>query len=151
MRRNAKNREQADNPPVFLSFQRETMNNNYLTLAAPALLAALLSCPAHAAPDLGAAHKLYQANCAQCHGKDLEGAAGPNLADATWLHGQPSKANLVRLIGKGVPAKGMPDAGQRRCPQGRQRTGNGRRGRRKDRARAQAAQGIPDYRLCRQG
>jgi glucose/arabinose dehydrogenase len=108
MRRNAKNREQADNPPVFLSFQRETMNNNYLTLAAPALLAALLSCPAHAAPDLGAAHKLYQANCAQCHGKDLEGAAGPNLADATWLHGQPSKANLVRLIGKGVPAKGMP-------------------------------------------
>jgi len=79
------------------------MNKNILALAA-----ALLSSPAFAAPDLSAAHKLYQANCAQCHGKDLEGAAGPNLADATWLHGQPSKANLVRVIGKGVAEKGMP-------------------------------------------
>jgi len=73
-----------------------------------ALAAALLSAPAFAAPDLSAAHKLYQANCAQCHGKDLEGAAGPSLADATWLHGQPTKANLVRVIGKGVADKGMP-------------------------------------------
>lgn len=70
-------------------------------------LAALL--PAQAAPTgASAAHKLYLANCAQCHGKALEGAAGPNLADATWLHGQPSKTNLVRLIAKGVPDKGMP-------------------------------------------
>jgi glucose/arabinose dehydrogenase len=79
-----------------------------LTLAAPVLLAALLSSPASAAPDLTAAHKLYQANCAQCHGRDLEGAAGPSLADATWLHGQPTKANLVRVVGKGVVDKGMP-------------------------------------------
>lgn len=72
----------------------------------PALAAALLSASALAAPT--EAHKLYLANCAQCHGKDLEGAAGPNLTDATWLHGEPTKANLVRLIGKGVPDKGMP-------------------------------------------
>jgi glucose/arabinose dehydrogenase len=77
-------------------------------LAAPALAAALLSSLASAAPDLTAAHKLYQANCAQCHGKDLEGAAGPNLSDASWLHGQPTRANLLRVIGKGVVDKGMP-------------------------------------------
>jgi len=74
-----------------------------------ALAAALLSSNALAAPEgMAAAHKLYQANCAQCHGKDLEGAAGPNLADSAWLHGQPTKANLVRLISKGVADKGMP-------------------------------------------
>ncbi|WP_426318658.1 DUF7133 domain-containing protein [Pseudoduganella sp. R-43] len=84
------------------------MMKKILVLAAPALAATLLSSLASAAPDLAAAHKLYQANCAQCHGKDLEGAAGPNLADATWLHGQPTRANLLRVIGKGVVDKGMP-------------------------------------------
>jgi glucose/arabinose dehydrogenase len=88
------------------------MNKKLLVLGAHALAAALLSSPAFAAPDLTAAHKLYQANCAQCHGKDLEGAAGPNLADATWLHGQPTKANLVGVIGKGVADKGMPAWGK---------------------------------------
>lgn len=75
-----------------------------------ALAAALLSANAFAAQPaaLAAAHKLYQANCAQCHGKDLEGAAGPNLADDTWLHGQPTRANLVRVISQGVADKGMP-------------------------------------------
>ncbi len=73
-------------------------------LLAPAAMAAAPAVPA----GIAAAHKLYLANCAQCHGKDLEGAAGPNLADAEWLHGAPSKAKLVRLIGKGVPEKGMP-------------------------------------------
>lgn len=71
------------------------------------LLAAASDAPA-ATANMAAAHKLYLANCAQCHGKDLEGAAGPNLADATWLHGQPNKAKLVKLISKGVPDKGMP-------------------------------------------
>ncbi|WP_342117586.1 DUF7133 domain-containing protein [Pseudoduganella sp. OTU4001] len=77
-----------------------------LQLAPAALPSAQAAAPA-TSPFL-AAHKLYLANCAQCHGKDLEGAAGPNLADTTWLHGQPTKANLVRLISKGVPEKGMP-------------------------------------------
>jgi glucose/arabinose dehydrogenase len=71
---------------------------------APAALLPAQAAPASASP----AHQLYLANCAQCHGQALEGAAGPNLADATWLHGQPTKANLVRLIAKGVPDKGMP-------------------------------------------
>jgi glucose/arabinose dehydrogenase len=75
-----------------------------------ALAATLLSANAFAAQPaaLASAHKLYQANCAQCHGKDLEGAAGPNLADDTWLHGQPTRANLMRVISQGVADKGMP-------------------------------------------
>lgn len=85
------------------------MIRNLSLLATLAAATALLAPAAHAAPaSAGAAHKLYLANCAQCHGKDLEGAAGPSLADATWLHGQPTKTNLVRLISKGVPEKGMP-------------------------------------------
>lgn len=85
------------------------------SLLAAVAAAALLAPSAHSAPSapaapatVSAAHKLYLANCAQCHGKALEGATGPSLADAAWLHGQPTKANLVRLIGKGVPEKGMP-------------------------------------------
>ncbi|WP_083941255.1 PQQ-dependent sugar dehydrogenase [Pseudoduganella violaceinigra] len=85
------------------------MNTRPSTLALLAFAATLLSSTAFSAPaDLAAAHKLYQANCAVCHGKDLEGAAGPSLADNTWLHGQPTKVNLARVIGKGVPDKGMP-------------------------------------------
>lgn len=91
------------------------MIQNPSLLAAMAAAAALLAPAAYSAPAAPAApatvspaHKLYLANCAQCHGKELEGAAGPSLADATWLHGQPTKNNLVRLISKGVPEKGMP-------------------------------------------
>jgi glucose/arabinose dehydrogenase len=71
------------------------------------LLTALLPA-AHGAPTVDTAQQHYQAHCAQCHGVNLEGAAGPSLADASWLHGEPTPANLRRIIGKGVPAKGMP-------------------------------------------
>ncbi|WEF33618.1 c-type cytochrome [Pseudoduganella chitinolytica] len=76
----------------------------------PILAAALAFCTTalHAAPDLTAAARLYQAHCAQCHGAKLEGAAGPSLADNQWVHGQPTRANLVKLIAAGVPDKGMP-------------------------------------------
>lgn len=62
-----------------------------------------------AAPDtITAAEKLYQANCAVCHGASLEGAIGPTLGAHAWLHGAPTRANLVKVISKGVPEKGMP-------------------------------------------
>lgn len=71
--------------------------------------AALLSLgvSAHAA-DIAASAKLYQTYCASCHGVELQGAEGPSLADAKWIHGEPTKANLVKIISKGVPNKGMP-------------------------------------------
>ena len=69
-----------------------------MKLALPLLSIPLLLSvgPAHAAPGAGAdAARLYQAHCALCHGAKLEGAAGPSLADKTWLHGQPTRARLV--------------------------------------------------------
>jgi len=54
------------------------------------------------------AEKLYQANCAVCHGAKLEGAIGPTLGEHAWLHGAPTKANLIKIISKGVPEKNMP-------------------------------------------
>ncbi len=81
----------------------------------PALRAVLTACLAaasfagHAAEAKpGVAEKLYQANCAACHGVKMEGAVGPSLGDHAWLHGAPTKANLIKIIGKGVPEKDMP-------------------------------------------
>jgi glucose/arabinose dehydrogenase len=69
----------------------------------------LVALTAQAAPEATvAAEKLYQANCAVCHGANREGAVGPTLGAHAWLHGAPTKANLARIISKGVPEKGMP-------------------------------------------
>ena len=69
-------------------------------------LAAGIAAPgAHAAVD-GAA--LYQQHCAACHGAQREGAAGPNLADATWAKVKPQKAALEKFISTGSPTNGMP-------------------------------------------
>lgn len=60
------------------------------------------------AASVQAADKLYQANCAACHGTKMEGAVGPTLGQHVWLHGEPTKANLIKIISKGVPDKNMP-------------------------------------------
>jgi len=79
-----------------------------------ALLAAAVGMAFATSPALSAdvqqltAEKLYQQNCAICHGAKMEGAVGPSLVDKEWLHGAPTKANLVKLIAKGVPEKNMP-------------------------------------------
>jgi mono/diheme cytochrome c family protein len=66
-----------------------------------------LAAAAHAAPAVDAA-RLYQNNCASCHGVKLEGATAPSLADDQWLHGAPTRANLAKIIAGGLPDKGMP-------------------------------------------
>ncbi len=48
----------------------------------------------------------FSQNCAVCHGSLGEGGIGPNLTDKHWLHGG-SFDNIVTVITKGVPAKGM--------------------------------------------
>jgi glucose/arabinose dehydrogenase len=62
---------------------------------------------ANAAPT-AAAQQLYQNNCAVCHGANMEGGVGPTLLQHKWLHGEPTRANLQKVIGSGVPDKGMP-------------------------------------------
>ena len=57
-----------------------------------------------AAVEAGA--KVYQQNCTGCHGVDLHGGIGPNLTDATWIHGG-KPTEIQSTITKGVPAKGM--------------------------------------------
>lgn len=74
-----------------------------------ALLAALA--PAHAADTVGSAEQLYQTHCAACHGSAMQGAIGPTLGAHKWLHGAPTKANLVKVITRGVPEKDMPSWG----------------------------------------
>lgn len=49
---------------------------------------------------------IYKQMCFACHGMNLEGTAGPNLIDATWIHGT-TPENWFRVITKGVSEKGM--------------------------------------------
>ncbi|RYG40073.1 MAG: c-type cytochrome, partial [Chitinophagaceae bacterium] len=51
---------------------------------------------------------LYQQHCASCHGQKLEGATGPNLADAIWVKAQAQRESIMNFVAKGSPAAGMP-------------------------------------------
>jgi cbb3-type cytochrome c oxidase subunit III len=50
--------------------------------------------------------------CYACHGTNAEGAVGPSLTDAEWLHGDGSYDMIVATVTSGVPAdkakKGIP-------------------------------------------
>jgi cbb3-type cytochrome c oxidase subunit III len=50
--------------------------------------------------------------CYACHGSNAEGAVGPSLTDAEWLHGDGSYDTIVATVTSGVPAekakKGIP-------------------------------------------
>ena len=77
-------------------------------------LAAALALPSAHAAD-GAT--LYRQSCAQCHGEQRQGGAGPSLT-AQAGQAKAGKAHLAAFIANGAPAKGMPawkgvlDAGQ---------------------------------------
>lgn len=81
-----------------------------LSALLPALFVALA--PAHAAETVTSAEQLYQTHCAACHGSAMQGAIGPTLGAHKWLHGAPTKANLVKVITRGVPEKDMPSWGK---------------------------------------
>ncbi len=42
-------------------------------------------------------------NCYACHGATAQGAVGPNLTDAEWLHHDGSMDALVKQISVGIP------------------------------------------------
>jgi cytochrome c oxidase cbb3-type subunit III len=50
--------------------------------------------------------KLYDLNCAPCHGMSAEGTVGPNLTDDYWLHGG-SLSDIFKSVKYGWPEKGM--------------------------------------------
>ena len=51
---------------------------------------------------------VFVARCVACHGTEGEGGIGPNLTDEYWIHGQGTRADIVNVVQKGVPDKGMP-------------------------------------------
>lgn len=53
-------------------------------------------------------NKLFQMNCANCHGQQGQGGIGPNLTDKYWLHGEGDIAGVLHVVQKGVLDKGMP-------------------------------------------
>lgn len=58
-------------------------------------------------PETIAAGKaVYDSTCVGCHGVDLHGGVGPDLTDATWIHGGTLEA-ITATITNGVPEKGM--------------------------------------------
>ncbi len=50
--------------------------------------------------------KIYDTNCATCHGMLGEGGIGPAFADQYWIHGG-SIADVFKTVKYGVPEKGM--------------------------------------------
>jgi mono/diheme cytochrome c family protein len=42
-------------------------------------------------------------NCYACHGSNAQGAVGPNLTDAEWIHSKGTYEDIVAQVTKGVP------------------------------------------------
>lgn len=70
----------------------------------PSRPAAVATVATPEAVDAGKA--VFQANCVGCHGADMHGGVGPDLTDATWIHGG-TLPEITTTITKGVPEKGM--------------------------------------------
>jgi cytochrome c oxidase cbb3-type subunit 3 len=62
------------------------------------------------------ARVIFVARCAPCHGERAQGIIGPNLTDASWIHGQGSLTDIYGVVENGVPAKGMPAWGRLLTP-----------------------------------
>lgn len=62
--------------------------------------------PIKAPAALAEGAKVFSSQCFTCHGRAGEGLIGPNLTDEYWIHGG-TIGDAIRVIRKGVPAKGM--------------------------------------------
>ncbi|MGJ8638477.1 MAG: c-type cytochrome [Opitutaceae bacterium] len=66
---------------------------------------------------ISAGQTTYETNCVACHGKELQGGIGFNLADAEWIHGS-KPSEIYVTVSQGVIEKGMqawePLLGQKR-------------------------------------
>ncbi|MBC8009084.1 MAG: c-type cytochrome [Burkholderiales bacterium] len=60
----------------------------------------------HNATVVAAGEAIYKANCVACHGANLQGGIGFNLADSTWVHGG-KPTEVLKTVNEGVIAKGM--------------------------------------------
>ncbi|MBK8004042.1 MAG: c-type cytochrome [Gemmatimonadetes bacterium] len=44
-----------------------------------------------------------QGLCYACHGQEGKGLVGPNLTDATWIHGKGSWEEIIGIVNNGIP------------------------------------------------
>ena len=51
--------------------------------------------------------RIFDQNCANCHGQLGEGGIGPNLTDNYWISGDGGYQDIIAVIRNGVPIKGM--------------------------------------------
>ncbi len=59
-------------------------------------------------PDIVAAgQQTFTTTCVSCHGEQLQGGIGFNLADAEWVHGG-KPTQIMSTVKNGVLEKGMP-------------------------------------------
>jgi mono/diheme cytochrome c family protein len=82
----------------------QTTSDNSATPASPPAAAA----PAApgVTPDLIAqGDKIFHGagNCYACHGSNAQGAVGPNLTDAEWIHSKGTLEEIAAQITHGVP------------------------------------------------
>lgn len=77
-----------------------------LTAGAISVLA-LVSVLAAATPDLARGKRLFEGQCARCHGMQGGGGLGANLRRARLRHA-PDDKTLANLIQKGISGTGMP-------------------------------------------
>lgn len=73
----------------------------------PSIFSLLTLSLAPAAFCFNPVENVYRDNCANCHGKNLEGGLGSSLIDDIWVHGN-DPASIAQSIAKGFPNKGMP-------------------------------------------
>jgi cytochrome c oxidase cbb3-type subunit 3 len=78
----------------------------FLTAAEPHA-AQSRSLAAAGANDLAAGQKIFEAQCAWCHGSGGTGGTGPNLQRATLRHAA-NDAALVEIVRTGIPGTEMP-------------------------------------------
>jgi putative heme-binding domain-containing protein len=79
-----------------------------LLLLLPALPAAAQARPAAASPpsDMAAGRRIFDSQCAWCHGNGGDGGTGPNLHGR--LHHATTLNSIVDIINNGIPATDMP-------------------------------------------
>jgi cytochrome c oxidase cbb3-type subunit III len=74
-----------------------------------AVTALVFAQPAHNPADVELGARLYQGNCASCHGQHGDAIAGVDLGRGKFRQAQ-SDADLVRMMKAGIPGTPMPPA-----------------------------------------
>ena len=90
----------------FVSDRSQAKEYDAEVAAAPKLETTTVSAASVTPEMIAAGKEIFTANCVACHGADLHGGIGPDLTDATWIHGG-MFADIQRTITVGVPDKGM--------------------------------------------